>query len=60
MRNSCGLTVARTDTSAAFDNSAVTELAVYNLDDGAAPCILPVAGRRCETGQAAFLVCLLD
>ena len=52
--------MARTALSVAFDSSAVMELAVYNLDDGAAPCILPVAGRRWETGQAAFLVCLLD
>ena len=46
--------------SAAFDDSAVTELVVCNLGDGAAMSGILVAGRRGATGEATFLVFLLD
>ena len=46
--------------SAAFDDSAVTELAVYDTGDGAAMSGLLVAGRRGDTSEATFLVFLLD
>ena len=46
--------------AAAFDDSAVTELTVYNVGDGGAMSGLLVAGRRGETGEATFLVFLLD
>jgi len=51
---------ARAALSAAFDDSAVTEISVYNLVDGGAMAGLLVAGRRAETGEATFLVFLLD
>jgi hypothetical protein len=51
---------ARAALSAAFDDSAVTEISVYNIGDGGAMSGLLVAGRRGETGEAAFLVFLLD
>ncbi len=55
-----GAEAARTALSAAFDDSAVTELVVYNVGDGAAMSGLIIAGRRGETGKATFLVFLLD
>ena len=51
---------ARAALSAAFDDSAVTELVVYNVGDGGAMSGLQVAGRRAETGEATCLVFLLD
>jgi len=51
---------ARAALSAAFDDSAVTEFLVYNVGDGGAMAGLLVAGRRAETGEATFLVFLLD
>jgi hypothetical protein len=51
---------ARAALSAAFDDAAVTELSVYNIGDGAAMSGLLIAGRRAETGEATFLVFLLD
>jgi hypothetical protein len=51
---------ARAALSAAFDDSAVTELSVYNIGDGGAMSGLLVAGRRGETGEATFLAFLLD
>ncbi len=51
---------ARAALSAAFDDPAVTELAVYNTGDGAAMSGLLVAGCRGETGATTFLVFLLD
>jgi hypothetical protein len=38
----------------------VSELRVFNLGDGAAMAGLLVAGRRGATGEATFLVFLLD
>ena len=51
---------ARAALSAAFDDPAVTELAVYNIGDGAAMSGLLLAGRRGDAGEATFLVFLLD
>lgn len=51
---------ARAALSAAFDDSAVTELVVYNMGDGGAMSGLLVAGRRADTGEATFLIFLLD
>ena len=51
---------ARAALAAAFDDSAVTEISVYNLGDGGAMSGLLVAGRRGETGESTFLVFLLD
>jgi hypothetical protein len=51
---------ARAALSAAFDDLAVTEISVYNLGDGGAMAGLLVAGRRAETGEATFLIFLLD
>ncbi len=45
---------------AAFDDPAVTELRIYNLGDGGAMSGILVAGRRGATGEATFLVFLLD
>ena len=50
---------ARQALSAAYDDAAVSELAVYTLGDGEAMSGLLVAGRR-DTGEATFLVFLLD
>ena len=55
-----GAEQARAALSAAYDDPAVTELRVFNLGDGAAMSGILVAGRRAETGEAAFLVFLLD
>ncbi len=44
----------------AFDDPAVSELAVFTLGDGGAMSGLLVAARRQETDQAIFLVFLLD
>ena len=46
--------------AAAFDDPAVTELRVFNLGDGEAMSGLLVAGRRQATGEATFLVFLMD
>ncbi len=46
--------------AAAYDDPAVTELRVFNLGDGGAMSGILVAGRRSETGEAVFLVFLLD
>ena len=51
---------ARAALAAAFDDPAVTELAVYNTGDGAAMSGLLLAGRRGDAGEATFLVFLLD
>jgi hypothetical protein len=45
--------------SAAFDDSSVTELEVYNIGDGEAMSGLIVAGRRSK-GETAVQVFLLD
>jgi hypothetical protein len=45
--------------AAAFDDPAVTELAIFTLGDGGAMAGLLVAGQRQDRG-AVFLVFLLD
>jgi hypothetical protein len=50
---------ARAALSMAYDDPAVTVLAVYALGDGEAMSGLLVAGRR-DTGEAIFLVFLMD
>lgn len=44
----------------AFDDPTVNEVAVFNLGDGEAMSGLLLAGRRQATGDAIFLVFLLD
>ena len=51
---------ARAALSAAFDDATMSEVAVFNLGDGGAMSGLLVAGRRPATGEAIFLVFLLD
>lgn len=51
---------ARAALAAAYDDPTVTELRVFNLGNGGAMSGLLVAGRRAETGEAIFLVFLLD
>jgi hypothetical protein len=51
---------ARAALAAAFNDPAVSELAVYTLGDGAAMSGVLVAGRRGESSEATFLVFLLD
>ncbi len=51
---------ARAALSAAFDDSAVTELRVFNLGDGAAMSGLLIAARRGASDEAGFLVFLMD
>jgi len=51
---------ARTALSAAYDNPAVNDLRVFNLGDGGAISGLLIAGGNNETGEAIFLVFLLD
>jgi heat shock protein HslJ len=51
---------ARAALAAAFNDPAVSELAVYTLGDGAAMAGILVAGRRGESSEATFLVFLLD
>jgi hypothetical protein len=51
---------ARQALAAAYDDAAVTGLAVYTVGDGEAMSGLLVAGRRGETGEATFLVFLMD
>jgi hypothetical protein len=51
---------ARAALATAFNDAAVTDLAVYNIGDGAAMSGLLIAARRAATGDAAFLVFLMD
>ncbi len=51
---------ARVALAAAFDDPAVSELRVFNLGDGEAMSGILVAGHRAGTGEATFLVFLLD
>jgi hypothetical protein len=51
---------AHTALAAAYDNPAVTELRVFNLGDGGAMMGILVAGRLGATGEAIFLLFLLD
>ena len=55
-----GAESARGALSAAFDEPTVTELRVFNLGDGEAMSGVLVAGRRESTGDATFLLFLLD
>jgi hypothetical protein len=55
-----GAAQARAALAAAYDDPAVTELRVFNLGDGEAMSGLLVAGRRQATGEATFLVFLMD
>jgi amidase len=60
LENIDGAEQARAALAAAYDDPAVTELRVFNLGDGAAMSGILVAGRRGATGEAAFLVFLMD
>jgi hypothetical protein len=60
LENIDGAEQARAALAAAYDDPAVTELRVFNLGDGEAMSGLLVAGRRQATGEAAFLVFLMD
>jgi hypothetical protein len=51
---------AKAALAAAYDDPAVTELRVFNLGDGGAMSGLLVADRRGTTGEATFLVFLMD
>ena len=55
-----GAETARAALSAAFDDPAVSELRAFNLGDGEAMSGLLVAGRRGASGEATFLVFLMD
>ena len=60
LENIEGADRARAALSAVYDDPAMTELRVFNLGDGEAMPGLLVAGRRAATGDAIFLVFLLD
>ena len=60
LENIDGAEKARAALAAAYDDLAVTELRVFNLGDGGAMSGLLVAGRHGATGEAAFLVFLMD
>jgi hypothetical protein len=51
---------ARAALSAVYDNPAITDLQVFNLGDGGAMSGLLIAGLNKDTGEAIFLVFLLD
>jgi hypothetical protein len=51
---------ARAALTGAFDDPSLTELRAFNLGDGAAMSGILVAGRAGATGDAVFLVFLLD
>lgn len=55
-----GAEQARAALAVAYDDPTVTDLRVYNLGDGGAMSGLLVAGYRKVTGEATFLVFLLD
>ncbi len=55
-----GAEAARAALSAAYDVPTVTELRAFNLGDGEAMTGILIAGRRASSGEAAFLVFLLD
>jgi len=60
LENIEGAEKARAALAVAYDDPAVTELRVFNLGDGEAMSGILVAGRRGATGEATFLVFLLD
>ena len=51
---------AKTALVNAFDRTAVSELRAFRIGDGAAMSGLVIAGRDDETGEAAFVVFLMD
>jgi hypothetical protein len=55
-----GAEQARASLAAAFDDPAMSEVGVFNLGDSGAMSGILVAGRRAATGEAIFLVFLLD
>ncbi|MGD8206604.1 MAG: hypothetical protein PVH47_00870 [Thiohalocapsa sp.] len=55
-----GAGAARAALSYAFDDPAVTELRTFDLGDGEAMSGLLVAGRRGASGEATFVVFLMD
>ena len=55
-----GAETARAALSNAFDDPAVSELRAFNLGDGEAMSGILVAGRRGASGDATFLVFLMD
>ena len=60
LENIEGAEKARAALVAAYDDPTVTELRVFNLGDGGAMSGLLVASRRQATGEATFLVFLMD
>ena len=60
LENIDGAEKARAALAAVYDDPAMTELRVFNLGDGEAMSGLLVAGLRGATGEATFLVFLLD
>jgi hypothetical protein len=60
LENIDGAEKARAALAAAYNDSSVTELRVYNLGDGEAMSGLLIAGRREASGEATFLVFLMD
>lgn len=55
-----GADAARAALAAAFDQSGVDELRVFNLGDGEAMSGLLIAGRLADSGESAFVVFLMD
>jgi hypothetical protein len=55
-----GADQARAALSGVYDDPAMTELRVYDLGDGEAMSGLLIAGRQGASGEAVFLVFLLD
>jgi hypothetical protein len=55
-----GAEKARAALSAVYDDATVTDLRVFTLGDGEAMSGLLVAGQRAGTGDATFLVLLMD
>lgn len=55
-----GAEKTRAALSVVYDNPMMTDLRVFNLGDGAAMSGLLIAGRHNDTGEAIFLVFLLD
>lgn len=51
---------ARSALSSAYDAPTMADLMIYNLGDGGAMSGLLIAGRNNKTGEAIFLVFLLD
>ncbi len=60
LENVEGAEKARAALSTAYDEPAVTDLRVFNLGDGGAMSGVLVAARHTGTGEATFLVFLMD